>query len=67
MKNVHPTFGEILAAFSTRIDMHRAMGERKNPKHPMFRNHNCAYCFSGEKPCKQGNPSQCDNPRARND
>jgi hypothetical protein len=45
----------------------RAMGPRENPLHPMFRDHNCAYCGSGQKPCKQGNPSQCEYPHARND
>lgn len=48
-------------------EMERAMGPRENPAHPMFRDHNCAYCGSGRKPCKQGNPSQCEYPHARND
>jgi hypothetical protein len=47
--------------------MEKAMGPRKNPLHPKFRYHNCAYCGSGERPCKQGNPSQCEYPHARND
>jgi hypothetical protein len=45
----------------------KAMGDRENPAHPMFRDHNCAYCSDGEKPCKQGNPRQCEFPHARND
>ncbi len=47
--------------------MDEAMGPRKDPLHPMFRDHNCAYCRSGELPCKQGSYNLCDNPRARND
>jgi hypothetical protein len=45
----------------------KAMGSRENPLHPMFRDHNCAYCGSGERPCKQGDPSGCEYPHARND
>ena len=45
----------------------KAMAPRENPTHPMFRDHNCAGCGSGERPCKRGNPSQCDLPYARND
>lgn len=48
-------------------EMEEAMGPRENPTHPMFRDHNCAYCNDGEKPCKQHNPSQCEFPHARND
>ncbi|HEY6009912.1 MAG TPA: hypothetical protein VIX18_00470 [Nitrospirota bacterium] len=44
-----------------------AMADRKDPKHPMFRSHNCAWCDSGEKPCKNGDPYKCDWPHARND
>lgn len=33
----------------------------------IFRNHNCAQCHDGMKPCKRGNPNQCDYPHARND
>jgi hypothetical protein len=32
-----------------------------------FRDHNCWRCKSGEKPCANGNPNQCDYPHARND
>ena len=45
----------------------KAMAPRENPLHPKFSEHNCAYCASGEKPCKQGNPSNCEYPHARND
>ncbi len=48
-------------------EMDRAMAPRENPSHPMFRNHNCARCGSGEKPCARGNSSQCEHPHARND
>ena len=67
--HVHPTMGDILDAFSRSVDrdFERAMAPRENPAHPMFRDHNCAYCGSGAKPCKQGNPSQCEFPHARND
>lgn len=41
---------------------------RASPKgHPMFRDHDCAYCGNGEKPCRQNNPNQCEYPHARND
>jgi len=50
-----------------KADMEKAMGPRENPLHPMFRNHNCAYCWDGQLPCRQGAPNRCDNPRARND
>lgn len=33
----------------------------------IFRYHNCSYCSDGKKPCKQGSPSRCSNPYARND
>lgn len=44
-----------------------AMADRENPSHPMFRCHNCWKCDSGETPCVQGDPSQCEFPHARND
>jgi hypothetical protein len=47
--------------------MEKAMGQRENPLHPMFRGHNCAYCRDGALPCKQGTPNQCGYPHARND
>ncbi len=50
-----------------KADMEKAMGPRQNPLHPIFRYHNCAYCQDGVMPCRKGNYSQCDNPRARND
>lgn len=40
---------------------------RRDPLHPMFRDHNCSYCRSGELPCREGSPSRCSNPMARND
>lgn len=33
----------------------------------IFRDHNCAYCANGAKPCRQGSPSQCEYPHAKND
>jgi hypothetical protein len=47
--------------------MNRFMGPRLNPLHPMFRDHNCAYCRDGALPCKQGAPNRCEYPHARND
>ncbi len=39
-----------------------------DPSRPgIFRDHNCAYCSNGEKPCKQGGAHRCSNPQARND
>ena len=70
--HVHKAFVPILNAISRpKTDLERAMdeamGPRKNPLHPKFEYHNCAYCSDGEKPCRQGNPSQCEYPHARND
>lgn len=48
-------------------EMEKAMGPRESPSHPMFRDHNCSYCGSGQKPCRRSNPSQCEYPHARND
>lgn len=33
----------------------------------VFRHHDCWACQNGTKPCRQGAPNRCDNPRARND
>jgi len=33
----------------------------------IFRDHNCWRCRSGELPCVQGHPRQCEYPHARND
>lgn len=33
----------------------------------IFVHHNCSYCLSGELPCREGSPSRCSNPMARND
>jgi hypothetical protein len=49
-----------------RANMERAMSPRENPLHPMFRDHNCSGCASGERPCREGNPSRCSWPHARN-
>jgi hypothetical protein len=55
------------ARASLKSAFEKAMAPRENPRHPMFRHHNCAVCASGEKPCKGGNPSLCGYPLARND
>lgn len=34
---------------------------------PPFDYHNCAYCNSGQKPCRNGNPYRCEYLHARND
>ncbi len=47
--------------------MERATGPRKDPRQPIFRDHNCGTCRNGELPCRQGSYNLCDNPRARND
>ncbi len=44
--------------------------DSRGPDHTktgIFVYHRCAYCQSGELPCKQGSYNLCDNPRARND
>ncbi len=58
---------ELAARDARAVDVLCARGPRQDPPHPMFRDHDCAYCGSGKKPCKQGNPSQCEFPHARND
>lgn len=45
----------------------RFMGPRDNPRHEMFRYHNCAQCQNGLYDCRRGNPRQCEFPHARND
>lgn len=35
--------------------------------HPIFRDHNCPRCKSGERACVHGDPGRCGWPRARND
>lgn len=59
--------GLAAASLAALTEFEKAMAPRENPVHPMFRYHNCAYCGSGAKPCRQGNPSQCEYPHARND
>ena len=43
------------------------MEPRKNPRQPIFRDHNCGGCDNGAKPCREGNCNSCSWPRARND
>jgi hypothetical protein len=43
------------------------MEPRKNPRQPIFRDHDCGGCDSGRLPCREGNYGNCSNPRARND
>jgi hypothetical protein len=43
------------------------MREKEMPREGIFRDHSCAYCQDGAKPCRQGSPSQCEYPHARND
>jgi hypothetical protein len=38
-----------------------------NVNHPKFRDHFCARCRDGERPCVRGNPTTCEWPHARND
>lgn len=40
-----------------------------SPKHKgtIFYNHHCSVCNDGERPCREGRPGLCGNPRARND
>ena len=47
--------------------MEEAMGPRKNPRQPIFRDHNCWKCREGELPCPQGYSHLCEYPHARND
>ena len=50
-----------------KIEQEEAMGPRKNPLQPIFRDHNCWACRNGEKPCREGNYNSCSYPHARND
>jgi len=48
----------------------RMMGPRKDPRQPIFRDHNCWKCRDGELPCtgrSDGNYGRCEYPHARND
>ncbi len=51
----------------------KATEGRTDPREPdysrpgLFATHNCSRCDNGRKPCAQGAPNRCDNPRARND
>jgi hypothetical protein len=47
-----------------------AMGPRKNPRQPIFRDHNCWKCRDGKLPCtgrRDGDYGRCEYPHARND
>ena len=41
--------------------------DHDSTRQSIFQGHNCVNCDNGRLPCKQGNPLNCDNPRARND
>lgn len=58
---------DLSAKSADQIAFEKAMAPRENPAHPKFRDHNCARCGDGARACKQGNPSQCEYPHARND
>lgn len=51
----------------------RTITEGIDPRDPdysrpgIFALHNCWKCNDGKRPCVNGNPAQCDYPRARND
>jgi len=53
-------------ALTLRESMERAMSPDPT-RSGIFQNHSCAYCDSGNKPCRQGHPNRCDYPHARND
>lgn len=47
-----------------------AQPDPRDPDHSrpgIFAYHNCSRCDDGKRPCKQGNPRQCEFPIARND
>jgi hypothetical protein len=44
--------------------MEKAVGKADRPA--PFDYHNCAYCNSGQKPCRNGNPYRCEYLHARN-
>jgi hypothetical protein len=56
----------IVATMTKPID-YSGMEPRKNPRQPIFSNHDCGGCDSGRLPCREGNYNNCSNPRARND
>jgi hypothetical protein len=41
--------------------------QAKDAAHSMFRDHRCAFCGSGTTPCRQGSPTRCEYPIARNE
>jgi hypothetical protein len=47
--------------------MDEAMSPRKNPRYPIFRDHDCGTCNHGEFPCREGDHNRCSRPHARND
>lgn len=47
-------------------EMEKAMGPDPT-KTGIFSDHRCSWCRDGELPCRQGQPTNCDYPRARND
>lgn len=44
-----------------------AMGPRKDPRQPIFRDHNCWKCRDGELRCAERDYGRCSYPHARND
>lgn len=56
-----------------RVETSRERAADLDPRDPdysregIFQNHNCWTCKHGALPCRQGSPSQCSNPHARND
>lgn len=57
---------EALDQLNFKLACLRMLEEWDSPK-GMFRDHRCWKCQDGAKPCAQGNPRQCEYPRARND
>jgi hypothetical protein len=61
------------ALFKGIIDAHFAIAGTVDPRAPdpsregIFRNHNCAGCGDGARPCREGASNLCSWPRARND
>lgn len=50
-----------------KIETHDDPREPHPTREGMFRLHNCSRCNDGARPCKQGNPRQCEFPHTRDD
>jgi hypothetical protein len=69
-----PQYAQVVTLQTTAVQRHAAAQtppldprEADYTREGIFIYHNCAQCGSGQRPCKRGNASQCEYPRARDD